>query len=212
MMRMKAAGSCRWAACTGRDYWFFRPGLSPVSGPSTVPEARAPAGPDSAPRSGGALLWRALRRVASLALPVGEKLRGKDRLSLIRLSWMRRHQPEAWLIMQTSQPGSRLALPPDQPPRTSNPATLEEGRPGVFPLWGGGWTTSGSLSRPSCSGGRYLSAPTPERALTPASATVWSCSPEPPLTPMAPMTLPSRLRGMPPAKIMILPSLLAWIP
>ena len=39
----------------------------------------------------------------------------------------------------------------------------------------------------------------------PASATAWSCSPEPPLTPIAPTTFPSSFRGMPPAKIMIRP-------
>jgi len=50
------------------------------------------------------------------------------------------------------------------------------------------------------------------RAAAPASATAWSCSPEPPLTPMAPTTLPSILSGIPPAKIMILPSFEAWIP
>src|SRR6185503_7348313 len=44
-------------------------------------------------------------------------------------------------------------------------------------------------------------------ALTPASATAWSCSPEPPLTPMAPTTFPSFFNGIPPAKIMILPLL-----
>jgi hypothetical protein len=42
-------------------------------------------------------------------------------------------------------------------------------------------------------------------APTPASATVWSCSPLPLLTPIAPMTIPSRRIGMPPAKIMMRP-------
>jgi len=51
-----------------------------------------------------------------------------------------------------------------------------------------------------------------ENAAAPASATAWSCSPEPPLTPIAPTTFPSRLSGIPPAKIMILPSFDAWIP
>ena len=46
-----------------------------------------------------------------------------------------------------------------------------------------------------------------QKAAAPASATAWSWSPEPPLTPMAPTTLPSRFRGIPPAKIMILPLL-----
>ena len=36
-------------------------------------------------------------------------------------------------------------------------------------------------------------------AATPASATVWSSLPEPPLTPMAPTTCPPRLIGIPPA-------------
>src|SRR5262249_1887578 len=35
-------------------------------------------------------------------------------------------------------------------------------------------------------------------AAAPASATAWSCSGEPPLTPMAPTTLPFRLSAMPP--------------
>src|ERR1017187_8442449 len=39
----------------------------------------------------------------------------------------------------------------------------------------------------------------------PASATAWSCSPEPPLAPIAPTTFPFSLRGIPPAKIMIRP-------
>ena len=43
-------------------------------------------------------------------------------------------------------------------------------------------------------------------------ATVWSCSSEPPLTLIAPTTLPFRLSGIPPAKIMIRPSFEAWIP
>ena len=42
-------------------------------------------------------------------------------------------------------------------------------------------------------------------AAAPASATAWSCSPDPPLTPMAPTTLPPFLSGMPPAKIITLP-------
>lgn len=42
-------------------------------------------------------------------------------------------------------------------------------------------------------------------AAAPASATAWSCSPDPPLTPMAPTTLPLFLSGMPPAKIITLP-------
>ena len=40
-------------------------------------------------------------------------------------------------------------------------------------------------------------------AAAPASATAWSCSPEPPLTPTAPTTFPSDFSGIPPAKIMI---------
>jgi hypothetical protein len=36
--------------------------------------------------------------------------------------------------------------------------------------------------------------------------------PDPPQTPIAPTTFPSRFNGMPPAKIMILPLLDAWIP
>ena len=39
----------------------------------------------------------------------------------------------------------------------------------------------------------------------PASATAWSCSPEPPLTPIAPTTFPFSFRGIPPANIMIRP-------
>lgn len=45
-----------------------------------------------------------------------------------------------------------------------------------------------------------------------ASATAWSCVPWPPLTPTAPTTWPSRVSGIPPAKIMTLPSLEALIP
>ncbi len=45
-----------------------------------------------------------------------------------------------------------------------------------------------------------------QNAAAPASATEWSCSPEPPLTPTAPTTLPPRFSGMPPAKIIILQS------
>ena len=44
-----------------------------------------------------------------------------------------------------------------------------------------------------------------QNAAAPASATAWSWSPDPPLTPMAPTTLPSRFSGMPPAKIMMRP-------
>src|SRR6202034_3947910 len=49
-------------------------------------------------------------------------------------------------------------------------------------------------------------------AAAPASATLWSSTPDPPLTPIAPTTSPPRLIGMPPAKIIILPSFEAWIP
>ena len=45
-----------------------------------------------------------------------------------------------------------------------------------------------------------------------ASATVASCSPSPPLTPTAPTTWPSRLSGMPPAKITTRPLLDSWMP
>src|SRR5207249_9564570 len=44
------------------------------------------------------------------------------------------------------------------------------------------------------------------------AATALSCSPDPPLTPIAPTALPSFSNGMPPAKTMILPLLDAWIP
>ena len=49
-------------------------------------------------------------------------------------------------------------------------------------------------------------------AAAPASATAWSCSPDPPLTPTAPTTLPPFFSGMPPAKIITLPPFDAWIP
>ena len=51
-----------------------------------------------------------------------------------------------------------------------------------------------------------------QNAAAPASATVVSCSPSPPLTPTAPTTWPSRLSGMPPAKTITRPSLDAWMP
>jgi len=52
---------------------------------------------------------------------------------------------------------------------------------------------------------RAMTAAPPQNASAPASATEWSCFPLPPLTPMAPTTLPSRFSGMPPAKIMTRP-------
>ena len=51
-----------------------------------------------------------------------------------------------------------------------------------------------------------------QKAAAAASATAVSCSPSPPLTPTAPTTSPSRLSGMPPAKIMTRPLLDSWMP
>ena len=51
-----------------------------------------------------------------------------------------------------------------------------------------------------------------QKAAAAASATVASCSPSPPLTPTAPTTLPSRLSGTPPAKIITRPLLDSWMP
>jgi hypothetical protein len=45
-----------------------------------------------------------------------------------------------------------------------------------------------------------------------ASATAWSCSPSPPLTPTAPTIRPSRCSGIPPAKIMMRLSFEAAMP
>jgi hypothetical protein len=50
------------------------------------------------------------------------------------------------------------------------------------------------------------------KAATPASATSWSSSTVPPLTPIAPITSPSRINGMPPAKMTIRPPFVVLIP
>ena len=54
--------------------------------------------------------------------------------------------------------------------------------------------------------------PGAQKAAAAASATAVSCSPSPPLTPTAPTTSPSRLSGMPPAKIITRPLLDSWMP
>jgi putative membrane protein len=64
---------------------------------------------------------------------------------------------------------------------------------GVSYLAGGLWLSAGLLLR------GYL------KAAAPASATVWSCLPDPPLTPRPPTTLPPRFKGIPPAKMMTRP-------
>src|ERR1700682_3605696 len=51
-----------------------------------------------------------------------------------------------------------------------------------------------------------------EQAATAASATAWSCSPLPPLTPTAPAIWPFTLIGRPPAKIITRPWFDAWMP
>ena len=45
-----------------------------------------------------------------------------------------------------------------------------------------------------------------------ASATAWSCSPVPPLTPTAPTTAPPRRSGTPPAKTITRPPFDTWMP
>ena len=51
-----------------------------------------------------------------------------------------------------------------------------------------------------------------QNAAAAASATFVSCSSSPPLPPTAPSTSPSRLSGMPPAKIITRPLLDSWMP
>jgi hypothetical protein len=51
-----------------------------------------------------------------------------------------------------------------------------------------------------------------EQAATAASATAWSCSPLPPLTPTAPTIWPFIVSGAPPAKIITRPWFEMWMP